>query len=121
MDKKTVVVEDLGRAGPYVHATIVDRMVFVSGQLGLSKETLGNFSLQFEKAISNIKKILEQAGSSIEKVLRVVVYLSSSDYFKEMNELFEKYFGKNPVSRTTVVCSFPNKDALVELEVTSFI
>ncbi|MGP6220005.1 RidA family protein [Caldiplasma sukawensis] len=121
MDKKTVVVEDLGRAGPYVHATLFDRLVFLSGQLGVSKETLGNFTLQFEKAISNVKKILEHSGSSMEKVVRVVVYLSSADNFKEMNDLFEKYFGKNPVSRTTVVCSFPNKDALVELEVTAFI
>ena len=119
MSIKRINLEKLPRAGNYSHGIISGDTVFLSGQLGISQETKGNFRKQFETALGNVEKILEASGSSLDNVIRVVVYLASSSNFQEMNELFDSYFNNRAPVRTTIICGFVNPDALVELEVTA--
>mgnify|MGYP001770700758 FL=1 len=113
---KNVNVSSLPKAGPYSHAVISNGLIFVSGQIGTEKGRSLSFREQFENAVNRIKAILESSGSSLEKVIKVTVYLADKKYFTEMNELFEQYFPQKP-SRTTVVCGFISEDILTEIDV----
>ncbi|MHB1439728.1 MAG: RidA family protein [Cuniculiplasma sp.] len=119
MDKKSVVVDELGRAGPYSHSVIAGSMVYLSGQLGVKKEENNSFEDQFKRAVSNVEKILKESNSSMKNIIRVVVYIKKKEDFEKMNKMFQDYFSLASPVRTTVVCSFPNDDALVELEITA--
>ncbi|MEM0097538.1 MAG: RidA family protein [Conexivisphaerales archaeon] len=112
---KSINVAGLPKAGPYSHAVIFGDLVFVSGQVGDVKDP--SFEGQFNGAMSRIKKVLEESGSSIEKVLKVTVYLSDRSDFQKMNELFGKHFSKNQPARTTLVTEFVLPEAFVEIDV----
>jgi 2-iminobutanoate/2-iminopropanoate deaminase len=119
MDKKNIIIQELGRAGPYSHSNIAGQFVFLSGQLGVSKENTHDFEAQFRRAASNVNKVLEGSNSSLKNIVRIVVYIKKQGDFEQMNKLFQEIFQEASPARTTVVCSFPNEDALVELEVTA--
>ncbi|SIM67084.1 RidA family protein [Cuniculiplasma divulgatum] len=119
MDKKSVVVEELGRAGPYSHSVIANSMIFLSGQLGVKENSDNSFEQQFRRAASNVEKILDQSNSSMKNIVRVVVYMKNQGDFELMNKLFKEVFSIATPARTTVVCNFPNDKALIELEVTA--
>ncbi len=121
MTKESVVVKQLGRAGPYAHCVIAGDFVFLSGQLGVTEDNHNNFKSQFKKALSNVEVILNEVKLSKENIVRVVVYLKKQEHFAEMNELFKEAFETTMPARTTVLCSMPNSDALVELEITATI
>ncbi len=119
MEKKSVIVDELGRAGPYAHCVLAGNLAFLSGQLGVTAENHDNFESQFRKALSNVDKILKGVKLSMNHITRVVVYLKRTEDFAKMNELFKESFHEVMPARTTVICSMPNNDALVELEVTA--
>ena len=112
-------LEKLPRAGNYSHGIISGNTIYLSGQLGINQDTKGNFRKQFEVAIGNVEKILEASGSSLDHVIRVVVYLANASNFQEMNQLFDSYFNNRAPVRTTIICGFVNPDALVALEITA--
>lgn len=91
--------------------------VFTSGILGTNKD--GEFSpdvaQQTELAIENLLKILETSGSSIQKVLKVLIFISDPVDVSAVNKVYAKYFKHKP-SRSCVAVSFPNKSVKVELE-----
>ena len=115
--KNIIDVSNLPKGGPYSHAVINNDIIFVSGQAGQNESNKNVFNKQFENAIEKIKIILENACSSLEKVLKVSVYLSDRKYFNEMNELFKKYFSKAPPARTTLITSFVDEYILIEIDV----
>ncbi|KAA8922009.1 RidA family protein [Thermoplasma sp.] len=115
--KKTIDVNGLTKGGPYSHAVISGNLVFVSGQTGNTPDKDTNFSEQFQNAISRIDEILKACGSGLQNILKVTVYLSDAGFFKEMNDLFAKYFPNNPPARTTVIAGFVSKGVYVELDV----
>jgi|ECHvirMinimDraft_2_1075157.scaffolds.fasta_scaffold03694_2 2-iminobutanoate/2-iminopropanoate deaminase len=115
--KKTLDVKGLTKGGPYSHAVIHGNTVYVSGMTGHDPERDTPFPDQFRNAISKVSKVLSEAGTSLDKALKVTVYLSDPRFFDEMNSLFKEYFGSSPPARTTVVCSFPNSKVKVELDV----
>jgi len=112
-------VASLKRAGPYSHATVAGGIVFLSGQAGLNGQNARDFGSQFDVAVANVEEILREAGSSLDKICKVTVFISDGRYFDEMNRKFEAVFhGKEP-ARTTVVAHLPLEDMLVELDVTA--
>ncbi|MEM3192403.1 MAG: RidA family protein [Candidatus Parvarchaeota archaeon] len=112
-----ITVKELPKGGPYSHAVVSGNLVFVSGQTGQIPDRATEFEEQFNNAMARIKKILEEAGSSIDRVIKVSVYLARSSDFEKMNELFEKYFGRDPPARTTLVTGFVVSGILVEIDV----
>jgi 2-aminophenol/2-amino-5-chlorophenol 1,6-dioxygenase alpha subunit len=114
--------------GPYPHARRVGGMIFLSG-IGPRKPVTGevpgllpsgghDIEVQTRAAIENVKTILEEAGSSLEKVVDVAVYLTDMQGdFERFNKVYGEYFGKIQPTRTTVgVDSLPTPIA-VELKV----
>lgn len=102
---KRYISPSFGRR-PYVsHATIVGSLIFVCG-MG-PNDLAADVETQTEQTILNIKTILEEVGSSLSKVAKVVVYLKDVSDYERMNNVFSKYFTENPPARTCVQATSP--------------
>jgi 2-iminobutanoate/2-iminopropanoate deaminase len=92
--------------GPYSQAIAVNGWIFVSGEKGVDPATgkivEGGVPGETGQALKNIQAILEDAGSSLDDVVRCVVYLSDISTFPEMNRVYAEFFTRNPPARTTV-------------------
>jgi 2-iminobutanoate/2-iminopropanoate deaminase len=120
MPKEIISSPDAPQAvGPYSQAVKIGPLVFVSGQLPLDPATglkvQGGVHKETERALENLKAVLEGAGASLEKVVKVTVYLKSMGDFKFMNEAYQRYFVENPPARSTVEAK-PPKDCSVEID-----
>ena len=105
--------------GPYSQAIKHNNLVFVSGQIALDPKTGAMASSTIEgqatQVLENLKAILEASGSSLERTLKVTVYLSNMDDFAKVNEIYAKYFTQKPARATVEVSKLP-KGALVEMD-----
>jgi 2-iminobutanoate/2-iminopropanoate deaminase len=72
---------------------------------------------QTERAIENVRLILEAGGSNLHHVVKVTVFLKNMDDFAAMNEVYARHFSAAPPARSTVQVGRLPKDALVEIEV----
>ncbi|WP_028329421.1 RidA family protein [Brachyspira alvinipulli] len=105
-------------AGPYSQCILAGDFIFVAGQRPenpKNKEIPNDIKLQTKQCIENIKSILEEAGSSLENIVKSNVYLSSIKYFDEMNEIYRELMPKPFPTRTTIGVELRN--ILVEIEV----
>jgi len=120
---KNVVTTDRGPKpiGPYSQAIKANGFIFLAGQVALdpkSGELVGSdIRQQTERALENIKGILEAAGVNLHHVIKTTVFLKDMNDFAGMNEVYARYFTAAPPARSTVQVSRLPKDALVEIEV----
>jgi 2-iminobutanoate/2-iminopropanoate deaminase len=102
--------------GPYSQAVKTGPLVFASGQLPLDPETglkvTGGVAKETERALENLKAVLEAAGCGLEQVVRVTVFLNNLDDSKFVNEVYQRHFPKDPPARTMVQASIPRGCAL---------
>ncbi|KAJ4020843.1 hypothetical protein NW766_002338 [Fusarium irregulare] len=85
--------------GPYTQAIKANGMVFLSGQIPAdpqAKLTGGTIAEQTHKMCQNARAVLEEAGSSLDKAVKVTVYFRNLDDMKEMNEVYAEYFLQKP-------------------------
>ncbi len=108
---------------PLSQAIKLGEWVFVSGQLGIDPRTRklarGGTGAETKQVCENLKAILEAAGSSLDKVVRVVIYMADLEELTEMNEVFSSYFPQAPPARTTVEVAGLVGGARVEIEATA--
>ena len=82
--------------GPYSQAIEVNGMIYTSGMIPIDPSTgelvTGSVEAQAEQAISNLEALLAASGSSIEKVVKTVVFISNMDDFGKINEVYAKHF-----------------------------
>ncbi len=94
--------------------------VFASGQLGLDVKTgklaEGGIAAETRQVCENLKAVLEAAGSSLEKVVKVTIYLADIKDLMDMNNVFGQYFPTDPPARTTLQCVALVGGARVEIE-----
>lgn len=120
--KKQIISTELApkAIGPYSQGIKIGNMVYTSGQLPLDAST-GVMEIEIGKAtakcIENVKAILEEAGSSLDSVIKTLVFLENMDDFAAMNEVYGKYFNENPPARSCVQVAKLPKGAVVEIEV----
>jgi 2-iminobutanoate/2-iminopropanoate deaminase len=107
--------------GPYSQAVRAGGLLWVSGQIGLDPSTgalvAGGIEAETRRVLDNLRGVLEAAGSGLDRVLKVTVYLADlpSD-FEGMNRVYASYFGPAPPARVTVgVRSLP-RGARVEMD-----
>src|SRR5262249_15898331 len=98
--KKIISTEQAPKAlGPYSQAVVSNGWAFLSGQIPLDPATnqiiQGGIAEQTERVIENLKKVLEAAGSSLEKVVKTTVFLKDMGEFAAMNEVYGRYFATN--------------------------
>ena len=120
---KDIVLTDKGPKpiGPYSQAVKSNGFLFASGQVALdprNNEFLGgDIRQQTERALENIKAVVEAAGSNLHHIVKTTVFLKDMNDFAAMNEAYGKYFTAAPPARSTVQVARLPKDALVEIEV----
>jgi 2-iminobutanoate/2-iminopropanoate deaminase len=118
---KNIISDKAPKAvGPYSHAVKYKGLVFTAGQIAINPKTNliveGDISVQTKQTIENLKIILEESGSSLEKALKVSVFLKDLNDFQKMNEVYGIYFKNKPARSTVEVSNLP-KGALIEIDV----
>ena len=107
------------QGAPYNQAVKAAGLVFVAGQLGLrpgDKEPLQGISEQTEQVMQNLRAILEEAGSGLDRLVKTTVFLQDLGDFQAMNEVYAKHVGDRPPARSTVEVAKLPSGALVEIE-----
>ncbi len=124
--EKTIIKTDKApeAIGPYSQAAKYEKLVFLSGQIPINPQDNqfmeGSISQQTELVISNLKAVLEKAGSCLDNVLKTTVYMKDLGEFQSMNAVYEKHFSKNPPARATVEVSALPKGSKVEIDCIAF-
>ncbi|ERI94764.1 putative endoribonuclease L-PSP [Clostridiales bacterium oral taxon 876 str. F0540] len=125
MDKKIVSTKNApGAIGPYSQAVKAGNFVYTSGQLPVNPATgelISDIKEATAQSLENVKAILEEAGTSLEKVVKTLVFISDMNDFAAMNEVYAKYFTENAPARSCVEVARLPKDAKVEIEVIALI
>jgi 2-iminobutanoate/2-iminopropanoate deaminase len=121
--EKTVIRTEAAPApfqgAPYNQAIRVGELVFVAGQIGLKPgETAvaGDVAAQTEQALQNLAAILEEAGSSLDKLVKTSVFLKDMGDFAAMNEVYARHVGDRPPARSTFQVAGLPAGARVEIE-----
>jgi len=108
------------QGAPYSQAIKAGGFVFVSGQLSLKpgeKElSAGDIAAQTEQVFANLRAILQEAGSSLDNLVKTTVFLQNLGDFAAMNEVYAKHVGERPPARSTVEAAKLPSGALVEIE-----
>lgn len=126
MSKKIIKTDKVSLPiGPYNQAVSIGNLIYTAGQIPLDKQgnmVAGGIKEQTEQVIQNLIAILTSAGSSLDKVVKVTVFLKDLNDFAFMNEVYAKHFkAETAPARSTIQVSRIPKDSLVEVEVVAYI
>jgi 2-iminobutanoate/2-iminopropanoate deaminase len=120
MTRKIVRTEAAPKpGGPYSQGIVAGEFIFVAGQDGRDPSTgvrPEGIEAQTKQTLSNIAAILNEGGSSLEKVVKVSVFLNDLNDFEAMNKVYAVFFPMDPPVRTTVQTTF-REGMLVEIDV----
>jgi 2-iminobutanoate/2-iminopropanoate deaminase len=122
MKREVIKTEQAPKAiGPYEQALKLDGWVFTSGQIPLDPKSgamvEGGIGAQTRQVLENLRRVLEAAGTSMNRVVKATVYMTNLADFQKMNEVYAGYFPQEkPVRSTVGVASLP-RGALVEIDV----
>lgn len=102
----------------------VGDLVITSGQAAISPEGelvgVGDFSAQAEQTFANLRTVLEAAGSSLDQIIKVTIYLTDMSHFPEIVALREKYFSPPwPADTIVEVKSLALPELMIEIEATA--
>ena len=120
--KEIIATENGPKAiGPYSQAVRANGFIFVSGQIPIDPATgellVGDIGQQTARVLENLKAILEAARSSLDKAVKVSVFLRDMSEFGGMNAVYSKYFPNDPPARATVQVARLPRDVGVEIDV----
>ena len=105
--------------GPYSQAVIANGMVYTSGQIALTSDGVmleSDVIVQTKQVLKNLQAVLEEAGSSMNHVVKTTIFIASMDDFATINEIYEEAFGSHKPARATVAVKTLPKNALVEID-----
>ena len=127
MEKKKVFQTDKAAVtgGPYSQAIIHNGIIYVAGQGAVDPQTneikIGTIEEEAELGLENLRIILEEAGSSLDKVLTVTVYLLDIEEYARFNEVYKKYFKEDRPARTCIQAGSLPFNTRVEITATAYI
>lgn len=107
-----------GAIGPYSQAYVVNGMVYTSGQIPVNPATgeiPDGIAAQARQSCENVKAIIEEAGSSMDKVVKTTCFLANMADFAAFNEIYGEYFTGKPARSCVAVKEIP-KNVLCEIE-----
>ena len=106
--------------GPYSQAIRANGMIYCSGQIPINPATgaieAQTIEEQTTQAITNLKNVLEKAGSSLAKVVKTTVFIKNMNDFAALNKVYAELFGGTKPARSCVEVARLPKDVLVEIE-----
>ena len=120
-EKHVIVAENAPAAiGPYSVGVRVDNLIFTAGQLGLDPDSgelvAGGIEAETRQALTNLKNVLEAAGSSLDNVIKTTVFLQDINEFGRMNSVYREFFTDKFPSRSAVQVAALPKAGAVEIE-----
>jgi 2-iminobutanoate/2-iminopropanoate deaminase len=127
MEEKKVFQTDKAAVtgGPYSQAIVHNGIIYVSGQgavdPGTNEIKLGTVEDEAGLALENLRIILEEAGSSLDKVLTVTVYLLDIAEYARFNEVYKKYFREDRPARTCIQAGSLPFDTRIEITATAYV
>jgi len=126
MDKIVISSEKAPKPiGPYSVAIRAGELVFTSGQLGLDPATgnlvPGGIEAETRQVLTNLRHVLADAGSGLERVVKTIVFLKDMADFTKMNAVYAEFFSENPPARSTVQAAALPKGGSVEIEVVAIL
>ena len=120
MRRETISAKNAPAAvGPYVHAVLAGDMLFTSGQLGLDPVTGAlpeGVEAQADQAIKNVRAVIEEAGMTLQNVVKTTVFLADINDFAAVNEIYAHYFTGEVPARSCVQAAALPKGGLFEIE-----
>lgn len=121
MPKKVISTQKAPAAvGAYSQAVSANGLVFCSGQVPLDPQTgelvEGRVGDQARRCLDNLSAVLTEGGSSLDKVVKVTIFLTDMNDFAEVNDAYATYFANDPPARATVAVAGLPKGAPVEIE-----
>lgn len=123
MERSIISTDQAPQAiGPYSQAVRAGQLIYTSGQIPLDlngEVVAGGIEEQTEQVFKNLQAVLAAAGSHLDQVIKVTVYLSDMNDFAAFNQIYAQYFSNNKPARTTVEVSRLPKDVLVEIDLIS--
>jgi 2-iminobutanoate/2-iminopropanoate deaminase len=106
--------------GPYSQAVISGNLVFTAGQIALDPQTMEmvgeDTAAQTEQVLTNLRAVLEAAGSGLDRVVKTTVYLADMGDFAAMNEVYARHFGEHRPARAVVQAAALPKGGRVEID-----
>jgi len=122
LPKKHVVTSNAPKPiGPYSQGVIAGGLLFLSGQIALDPKTnemvQGDIEAQTDQVLKNLVALLKEAKMGVENVVKTTVYLADFADFPRMNEVYGRYFSKEPPARTTIQAVALPKNARIEIDV----
>lgn len=122
MDKKIIYTEQAPKpVGPYSQAIQAGPFLFVSGQIPIDPKTGAvvreTFAQECRQVLENVKAVLTAGGSSLPQVVKVTIFLKDLNKFKELNSIYQEYFGESNPARATIEVARLPLDVSVEIEV----
>jgi 2-iminobutanoate/2-iminopropanoate deaminase len=107
--------------GPYSQGIVTGQLVYTAGQIPLDPDTMelvggDDVAEQTARVMRNLAAILEEAGASLDSVVKTTVFLKDMNDFVAMNEVYGRHFGEHRPARSTVEVSRLPKDVRVEIE-----
>lgn len=119
--KQVVIAENAPKAiGPYSAGVSSGHLVFTAGQLGIDPTTgdlvEGGIQAQTRQALTNLKAVLEAAGSSLEGVVKTTVFLKDMGDFSQMNAVYAEFFTADFPARSAIQVAALPKGGAVEIE-----
>lgn len=126
MEKKCITVEKAPAAlGPYSHAVAVGNLLFISGQGPIHADgsgiLKGTFDEEARLTLDNVKAVLEGAGSSLDGVVKVTIFLKDMDNFADLNGIYKEYFPENCPARSCIQAGRLPGDFQIEIEAIALI
>ncbi len=119
MTKQVISVPNAPRY-PFAPAIRAGDYIFVSGQGGFQDpktgEVIKGIEAQTRQCLENIKQVLETAGSSLDDVVKVTVFLGNVADYAKMNEVYQSYFPNELPARSAAVASLVIPNMLIEIE-----
>ncbi len=107
-------------AGHYSQAVVHNGTVYIAGQLPIDPETgekcLGSIEEQTEQVLKNVTAILDAAGSGLDRVLKVTIYVSDISLWGGVNAVYAKFFGDHRPARVVVPTRELHHGFLIEVE-----
>ena len=123
--KKVISTKNAPQAiGPYSQAIEFNNMIYTSGVISIDpssgKLVEGDIVEQTERVFKNLRALLNDAGSSMEKVIKTTVFIKNMDDFFKVNEIYATYFSGDYPARSCVEVARLPKDVLIEVEAIAY-
>ncbi|MCR5357526.1 MAG: RidA family protein [Lachnospiraceae bacterium] len=120
MEKKIISTDKApATIGPYSQAVEVNGLIYTSGMIPVipeSGEIVSGIEAQAKQALTNVKSLLEAAGSSMDKVIKTTVFIKDMNDFAKVNEVYASFFTGDFPARSCVEVARLPKDVLIEME-----